>query len=172
LPDAQGRSDWFILPSQPNLSNSYQTTNGGFRVTFGQAGEIAAVGDYNNDGRPDLALFNTSNGVWRIRSGTNGADLASVTFGGSGSKVVPVLSPLFFRLRATGNLPSGLSTTSDARDVIAMGASSLDAGMSGMAVFAMNQGTATPTSGSLATTRKPTDRWADLFDQAIEELGG
>ena len=71
-------------------------------MTFGRAGDLAAAGDYDGDGRPDLAVFDPDTAVWTIRSGTDGAE-RTLTFGPSGAGVVPVTSPLFFRLVATGN---------------------------------------------------------------------
>ena len=97
---APGSAQWFVLPS----SGAWPGFGGGFPVTFGAAGEVAAVGDYTGDGGPDLALFDATAGTWRRRSGTSGPDLPSVTFGTTGTGVVPVLAPLFFRLRATGNI--------------------------------------------------------------------
>ncbi|WP_152052616.1 FG-GAP-like repeat-containing protein [Tautonia marina] len=102
-----GVAQWFIYPSlalSPEYANAYD-------VVFGVAGEIAAVGDYTRDGRPDLALFNQSTGVWTRRSGTLGTVLPSVSFGPTGPGVVPVLAPLYFRLKATGNLPTSAAST-------------------------------------------------------------
>ena len=98
---APGSAQWFVLPS----AGAWPGVGGGFPVTFGAAGAIAAVGDYNRDGRPDLALFDATAGTWALRDGTGGAALPPVSFGPTGPGVVPVLAPLFFRLQATGNLP-------------------------------------------------------------------
>ena len=95
-----GSAQWFVLPS----AGAWPGFGGGFPVTFGAAGAIAAVGDYNRDGRPDLALFDATAGTWALRDGTGGAALPPVCFGPTGPGVVPVLAPLFFRLSATGNL--------------------------------------------------------------------
>ncbi|WP_169979885.1 Calx-beta domain-containing protein [Tautonia rosea] len=106
LPDAAGRSDWFLLQSAPN-DTFYTSTPppGGRRVTFGNAGDIAAVGDYDGDGRPDAVVFRPEDGNWIVRSGLDGTQTQQA-FGTPGANAVPVLAPLYFRLRATGNLPS------------------------------------------------------------------
>ncbi|WP_169973930.1 FG-GAP repeat domain-containing protein [Tautonia rosea] len=99
-----GSADWFILqssPPSPGFSN-------GIGRTFGVANEIAAVADYTGDGTPDLTVFNRSTGVWTIRSGTDGPT-QSITFNHPLGQAVPVLSPLFFRLQASGNLPTQTS---------------------------------------------------------------
>jgi len=96
-----GFAQWFILPSTPNAPFYQPPLNGGFPVTFGEAGDIASVGDFDGDGRDDLAVFNRDLGRWRIRTGTSEPEVA-VDFGPTGENVVPVISPLFFRLRAAG----------------------------------------------------------------------
>ena len=103
---------FFILPSMPNSASYTPPLVGGFARGFGQSGDIAAVGDYDGDGRPDLALFNTTTGVLRYRTGTEPPE-TTVDTGQTGSNVVPVLAPLFFRLRATGN-PTGVATAATA----------------------------------------------------------
>jgi uncharacterized delta-60 repeat protein len=105
-----GSAQWFILPSS-GASPGY---SGGFPVTFGTAGEIAAVGDYDRDGRPDLAVFDRDTGTWTLRSGTSAPDRTE-TFGPTGEGVVPVLAPLYFRLRATDNLSDGVASTATRR---------------------------------------------------------
>lgn len=107
LPDAAGRADWFVLPSGPNPG--YATTLGGYRKTFGDAGDIAVVGDYDGDGRPDFAAYDPDGATWAVEGSTAG--LSRITFGPSGPGVVPVLAPLFFRLRATGNLAASTGGT-------------------------------------------------------------
>jgi hypothetical protein len=99
-----GAAQWFVLPSL-GPSPGY---GGGYPVTFGVAGEVAAVGDYSRDGRPDLTLFNRDTATWTLRSGTTGTPLPGATFGPTGPLVVPVLAPLYFRLQATGNLSDGV----------------------------------------------------------------
>ena len=98
----QPRGDrWFTLPS----SSSFPDFGVAFPVIFGADGDIAAVSDYDGDGRPDLAVFSPNSGDWTIRETTTGVD-RSVAYNpfGASSGVVPVVAPLFFRLRATDNL--------------------------------------------------------------------
>ncbi|WP_152052615.1 FG-GAP-like repeat-containing protein [Tautonia marina] len=113
-----GSAQWFILPSIPNDA-TFSGRIGGYDVTFGVAGEIAAVGDVTRDGRPDLVLHNRTTGVWRLRSGTTGMLLPSITFGSTGPRVVPVLAPLFFRLLATSNIPLPVTAALQTSDGLA-----------------------------------------------------
>ncbi|WP_169977576.1 FG-GAP-like repeat-containing protein [Tautonia rosea] len=96
---APGAAQWFILPSAEPFPNF----GGGYPMTFGVAGVIAAVGDYDGDGRPDPAVFDRVSGRWTIRRSTDGM-IEEITFGSTGNQVAPVLAPLYFRLRATQNL--------------------------------------------------------------------
>jgi hypothetical protein len=94
-----GAAQWFILPS----AQPFPSFGGGFALTFGVAGVIAAVGDYDGDGRPDPAVFHPASGRWTIRRSTDGVQ-QEIAFGSTGARVAPVLAPLYFRLRATQNL--------------------------------------------------------------------
>jgi hypothetical protein len=96
---APGVAQWFILPS----AEPFPSFGGGYPMTFGVAGVIAAVGDYDGDGRPDPAVFDLVSGRWTIRRSTDGM-IEEITFGSTGNQVAPVLAPLYFRLRATQNL--------------------------------------------------------------------
>ncbi|WP_152049250.1 FG-GAP-like repeat-containing protein [Tautonia marina] len=96
---APGAAQWFILPSAEPFPNF----GGGYPLTFGVAGVIAAVGDYDGDKRPDPAVFDLVSGRWTIRRSTDGM-IEEIAFGSTGAQVAPVLAPLYFRLRATQNL--------------------------------------------------------------------
>ncbi|MEW4571022.1 FG-GAP-like repeat-containing protein [Tautonia sp. JC769] len=96
---APGLAQWFILPS----AEPFPSFGGGYPMTFGVAGVIAAVGDYDGDGRPDPAVFHPASGRWTIRRSTDGVQ-QEIAFGSTGARVAPVLAPLYFRLRATQNL--------------------------------------------------------------------
>ena len=99
--DLSGGERWFILPSEGAAPNF----GGGFPVVFGQQEDIAAVSDYTRDGRPDLTVYTPGTDTWISRDAITGLDQPSVVFNPLGDNAVPVLSPLFFRLRATGNIP-------------------------------------------------------------------
>ena len=90
---ASGRADWFILPAASG-------PNGGVRVTFGDAGALAAPADYDGDGVAELAIHDPTTGRWRFRSLSSAVD-RPLSFGTAGRVVVPVLSPLASRLLAT-----------------------------------------------------------------------
>ncbi|QDV34855.1 DUF4394 domain-containing protein [Tautonia plasticadhaerens] len=92
---------WFILPS----SGAFPGVANGFPVNFGEDGDIAAVSDYTGDGAPDLAVYDTDAGIWTIGD-TDGNTTSTRTFNPTGLPAVPVLSPLFFRLSFTGNIPA------------------------------------------------------------------
>jgi len=100
-----GSAQWFVRPSDRPAE--------GFTVPFGPDGSIAAVGAYRGAERPDLAVFDPDLGRWQIRTGTE-PPVAAIDFGPTGDDVVPVLAPLFFRLRATGNLPHGRASIASA----------------------------------------------------------
>ena len=86
-----GAAQWFILPSESNM---------GYSVTLGDAGEIAAVGDYEGDDQPDLAVYAPTTSRWLAQLSSADRD-GSIVFATPGS--VPVLAPLQFRLDARGD---------------------------------------------------------------------
>ncbi|WP_152053110.1 FG-GAP repeat domain-containing protein [Tautonia marina] len=98
---APGFAQWFTLPS----SGGPTTFANGFQVTYGSAGEIAAVADYDGYGRPSYTVFNSLTGDWTIdAANTNGQPFGNprtVRFDPTGQRGVPVLSPLWFRIEAT-----------------------------------------------------------------------
>ena len=165
---APGHAQWFVLPS----AGAAPDFGSGFPVTFGTAGAIAAVGDYDGDGRPDLAVFDPASGMWSIRAGTEPPE-QSVAFGSADPKAVPVLSPLYFRLVATGN-PTTTSPTTTAAvagiDDFVGSARQRPSPDLGLALF--DQGTAAEVVGraSAARGRDGGRGRGDLVDLAIGEL--
>jgi len=53
-------------------------------VPFGAAGDVAAPGDFDGDGRFDTAVFRPSNSNWYINRSTAGQFVG--TFGANGDK--------------------------------------------------------------------------------------
>ena len=72
-------------------------------TTLADNPEARQSADYNGDGRPDLTVYRPWDGVFVTRSGLDGAS-REITGFPQRPAAVPVASPLFFRLRATGNL--------------------------------------------------------------------
>ncbi|WP_145266393.1 FG-GAP-like repeat-containing protein [Tautonia plasticadhaerens] len=113
-----GRAQWFVLPSRGEVPGF----GDGFPVTFGSSGDIAAVADYDGDGRPDYAVFDQGSGAWTIGSanadGRPGPGRAE-PFDPTGGAGIPVLSPLYFRLRVTDNIPAQSSASASLASVAA-----------------------------------------------------
>ncbi|MEW4569220.1 VCBS repeat-containing protein [Tautonia sp. JC769] len=109
---APGFAQWFTLPS----SGGPTTFANGFLVTYGIAGEIAAVADYEGYGRPSYTVFNPSTGDWTLDAAqTNGQPFGiprTVRFDPTGGRGVPVLSPLRFRIDATQGDGAATATAS------------------------------------------------------------
>jgi subtilisin-like proprotein convertase family protein len=86
-----GASQWFILPSGPN-DLSYSQKLGGYPVLFGEAGVDQPVpGDYDGDGRSDIATYRPSTSEWFFLRSSLPHEQAgfSVTFGTPGDIPAP-----------------------------------------------------------------------------------
>lgn len=59
-----------------------------FAQAFGQAGDAAAPGDYDGDGKTDLCIFRASTGVWWIVRSSDGGNY-SISFGTGSDKIAP-----------------------------------------------------------------------------------
>jgi FG-GAP repeat len=74
---------WYGLKS----SSSYTTT---INISWGGAGYAPVKGDYDGDGKTDLATYVTSTGVWYVLlSGGNYTTTLSKSWGGSAYTAVP-----------------------------------------------------------------------------------
>ena len=88
---------WFIAPNAgPFATDANHQGTGGYTVQFGPANSVAVPGDYNGDGKADVAFF--SGGSWGVapNSGPNATDPNHqgpggylVSFGNSSSIPVP-----------------------------------------------------------------------------------
>ena len=70
---------WYIRNSRTGLDEG---------LLWGGLGDVPVPGDYDADGKTDMAVFRPSTGTWYIRSSINGA-LTVVVWGGAGD--IPVL---------------------------------------------------------------------------------
>ncbi len=160
---APGQSQWFILPS----SGDSPEFGSGFPVTFGVAGEIASLADYDGDGIPDFGVFDQVAGEWQILDSSTESD-RGVDFGASGSSVVPINAPLFFRLKATGNLPEDPSTASTNRAMDSSGIGlAVPRSIDSVALYQAQDFLASDPEHELDRESDP----STLFDLAIEGLG-
>ncbi len=51
-------------------ANGYWFVHGGSITQFGASGDVPVPGDYNRDGRTDVAVFRPSNGYWFVNGGS------------------------------------------------------------------------------------------------------
>jgi hypothetical protein len=75
-----GTGAWWLFES---------STNDGYTVTLGKAGDIPVPGDYLGLGRDQIAVFRPSNGTWYIRATRFGGHLTTLAFGQVGDLPVP-----------------------------------------------------------------------------------
>jgi hypothetical protein len=72
-----GTKEWYTL----------QSSNGTFTIKTTGTGDIAVPGDYDGDGKTDVATFTTSNGVWSVQRSSD--NIVQTTFWGvNGDKPV------------------------------------------------------------------------------------
>jgi len=170
---APGRAQWFVLSSEGRAPNF----GGGFPATFGQAGDIAAVGDHNGDGRPDYAVFDPETGDWTIApadaTGRPGA-VDRISFDPTGGSGVPVLSPLFFRLANTGNARPNAARLASASATDASGVGFGSAALraaDGVALYDAQRAERPRSDAKVkAENEADHDRWPRLVDEALDAV--
>ena len=64
-----------------------QTTAGFAAVSFGTGGDLPVTGDYDGDGRDDIAVFRPSDGAWYLLQSRNG--FSGTQFGSATDKPLP-----------------------------------------------------------------------------------
>ncbi|HKX84475.1 MAG TPA: VCBS repeat-containing protein, partial [Pyrinomonadaceae bacterium] len=73
---------WYILKSNHGAYNQYTS------LQFGVPGDLPAAGDFDGDGKSDVAVFRPANGTWYIfRSGSGQVQVTQ--FGSNGDKPQP-----------------------------------------------------------------------------------
>ena len=70
-------------------SNQFRTTRVVFSKMWGQVGDIPVPGDYDGDGKSDVAIFRPSTGTWYLVATIPNRPAASYVWGGSSDVVVP-----------------------------------------------------------------------------------
>jgi ABC-type tungstate transport system permease subunit len=75
-------------PSTGTWYVRYSATGTSTALVWGGAGDIAVPGDYDGDGKTDIAVFRPSTGTWYIRYSSTGTS-AALVWGGSGD--IPIL---------------------------------------------------------------------------------
>ena len=179
-----GASQWFILPSGSNAAR-YATTVGGFSVLFGQAGVDQPVpADYDGDGKADIAAYRptsadffilpsrassgyaTTVGGYRLALGVAGNLPAPADYDGDDVADPTVFDP------AAGRWTSRRS--SDDRDETVTFGPVGSVPLLAPLAFRLTATVDDPDVGTSDSSEdsEREDRQADLFDLALEELGG
>jgi hypothetical protein len=77
--DSEGNGCWYVLYSESEYEN-YDA------IPWGVSDDIPVPGDYDGDGKIDVAIWRPSTGIWHIRESSNG--YYSALFGADGDKPV------------------------------------------------------------------------------------
>jgi hypothetical protein len=86
--DGEGNGCWYITYA----ANSYEEYDA---IPWGESSDVPAPGDYDGDGKMDIAVFRPSTGMWHILESSNG--YYSELFGADGD------TPVGRKLNAFGN---------------------------------------------------------------------
>lgn len=78
---ANGLGQWFFKPAKPMNLPAFWGTNG---MAMGSKNDIPLTGDFDGDGKADLAVFNQSNASWAIYQSTQPQAYMSFKFGTPG----------------------------------------------------------------------------------------
>lgn len=83
-------SEWFLIPSASVTCVPPGCTPGSYQQVsyWGGGSDIPVAGDYDGDGKADIAIFRPSTGEWWIRYST-GSGVQPIVFGIPGDVPVP-----------------------------------------------------------------------------------
>ncbi len=84
--DEEGNGCWYVLYSEDDYEN-YGA------IPWGVSDDVPVPGDYDGDGRMDVAVWRPSDGMWHIRESSNG--YFSTLFGANGD------TPIGFKAAAS-----------------------------------------------------------------------
>ncbi len=74
---------------------------GGITTNFGTTNDVPVPGDYNGDGKTDIAVFRPSNGVWFVQGGI------TAVWGAPTDIALPLPTPIRWRSIRDPAPPSG-----------------------------------------------------------------